>query len=257
MPGFVARSGTARWPAMRSSMDVDGGETQPPTWVVAGLAKDDAGDRRPLAVDPANGPEGEAAAGRVRAGRSLGGIRQATSFAACRCGGIRRPSRRGRIFRASRSASRPDRSRSAEALERRSRERVVVVVPGLAEGEPGEPPDVPRSSRESKRRRPQKWQIELMDQVTWWRRKIRTAPPQTTPLMNPYQPPISTQPARRGGRGSDNGREEESCDHTEAAVTDEILCVTGAVGAADARKDPAGVRVPQPLHRLECTANDP
>src|SRR6266404_8845964 len=37
--------------------------------VVAGLAQHDPGDRRPLAVDPADGPEGEAAAGRVvRAG---------------------------------------------------------------------------------------------------------------------------------------------------------------------------------------------
>jgi hypothetical protein len=32
--------------------------------VVAGLAQHDSGDRRPLAVDPADGPEGEAAAGR-------------------------------------------------------------------------------------------------------------------------------------------------------------------------------------------------
>jgi hypothetical protein len=32
--------------------------------VVAGLAQHDPGDRRPLAVDPADGPEGEAAAGR-------------------------------------------------------------------------------------------------------------------------------------------------------------------------------------------------
>jgi hypothetical protein len=31
--------------------------------VLAGLAQHDPGDRRPLAVDPANGPEGEAAAG--------------------------------------------------------------------------------------------------------------------------------------------------------------------------------------------------
>ena len=35
--------------------------------VVAGLAQHDPGDRRVLAVDPADGPEGEAAAGRVRA----------------------------------------------------------------------------------------------------------------------------------------------------------------------------------------------
>ena len=33
--------------------------------VVAGLAQHDPGDRRPLAVDPADGPQGEAAAGRV------------------------------------------------------------------------------------------------------------------------------------------------------------------------------------------------
>ena len=32
--------------------------------VVAGLAQHDPGDRRPLAVDPADGAEGEAAAGR-------------------------------------------------------------------------------------------------------------------------------------------------------------------------------------------------
>jgi hypothetical protein len=32
--------------------------------VVAGLAQHDPGDRRPLAVDPADGPEREAAAGR-------------------------------------------------------------------------------------------------------------------------------------------------------------------------------------------------
>jgi hypothetical protein len=33
--------------------------------VVTGLTQDDAGDRRPLAVDPADGPEREAAAGRL------------------------------------------------------------------------------------------------------------------------------------------------------------------------------------------------
>ncbi len=38
-------------------------------WSAAGLAQHDPGDSRPLAVDPADGPEGEAVAGRVgRAG---------------------------------------------------------------------------------------------------------------------------------------------------------------------------------------------
>src|SRR5919198_145555 len=48
--------------------DVGGRETRRDP-VVAGLAQHDPGDRRPLAVDPADRPESEAAAGRaVRAG---------------------------------------------------------------------------------------------------------------------------------------------------------------------------------------------
>ena len=41
-----------------------GGRESRRNTVVARLAQHDAGDRRPLAVDPADGPEGEAAAGR-------------------------------------------------------------------------------------------------------------------------------------------------------------------------------------------------
>ena len=55
-------------PAMRST--IASAAARPARGLVAaGLAQHDAGDRRPLAADPADGPEGEAAAGRVgRAG---------------------------------------------------------------------------------------------------------------------------------------------------------------------------------------------
>ena len=36
-------------------------------------------------------------------------------------------------------------------------------------------------SSTSKRREPKKWQTELIDQVTWCSRKIRTAPPHSAP----------------------------------------------------------------------------
>ena len=43
----------------------------------------------------------------------------------------------------------------------------------------------------SKRRRPKKWQTELMLHVTWWSRKIRTAPPHSRPSKPAVrEPPI-------------------------------------------------------------------
>ena len=37
-------------------------------------------------------------------------------------------------------------------------------------------------SSTSKRREPKKWQTELIDQVTWCSRKMRTAPPHSAPV---------------------------------------------------------------------------
>src|SRR5437868_3578263 len=46
------------------------------------------------------------------------------------------------------------------------------------------------SSDERKRRRPQKWQIELIENVTWCSRKIRIAPPQRRAVSAPCHVPL-------------------------------------------------------------------
>ena len=108
------------------------------------------------------------------------------------------------------------------------------------------------SSREAKRRRPQKWQIELIENVTWWSRKIRTAPPQKSPAKKPYQPPISSQPTTAGsGERDDHERQEELRDHAQAAVAHQILRVARLLGAAGGREEPAGVGVPEPAQRAD------
>jgi hypothetical protein len=38
-------------------------------------------------------------------------------------------------------------------------------------------------------RRPQKWQIELIEKVTWWSRKMRIAPPHRSAVSAPCQVP--------------------------------------------------------------------
>ena len=51
----------------------------------------------------------------------------------------------------------------------------------------------------SNRRRPKKWQIELIDQVTWCRKNARTRPPQTRPRSAPSSvKPWSAQPSSVG-----------------------------------------------------------
>ena len=47
-------------------------------------------------------------------------------------------------------------------------------------------------SSTAKRRRPKKWQIELIDHVTWCSRKIRTRPPQSRPVSAPLSRPVMT-----------------------------------------------------------------
>ena len=51
----------------------------------------------------------------------------------------------------------------------------------------------------SNRRRPKKWQIELIDHVTWCRKNARTRPPQTRPRSAPSAvKPCSTKPSSVG-----------------------------------------------------------
>ena len=45
------------------------------------------------------------------------------------------------------------------------------------------------SSADVKLRRPQKWQIELIENVTWCSRKMRIAPPQSSAVNAPCQVP--------------------------------------------------------------------
>jgi hypothetical protein len=78
--------------------------------VVAGLSQHDPGDRRPFVVDPADGPEGEAAAG--RGGRA--GLDADESFVPEQCVGVlhgpgdrQRRARRGDDAREHRQAHRP------------------------------------------------------------------------------------------------------------------------------------------------------
>src|SRR3954469_4933990 len=50
------------------------------------------------------------------------------------------------------------------------------------------------SSSVANRRRPKKWQTELMLQVMWCSRKMRTSPPHRSPVRPPANSPVSSQP---------------------------------------------------------------
>src|SRR5205807_4683008 len=46
--------------------------------------------------------------------------------------------------------------------------------------------------------RPKKWQRELMQNVNWWHRKIRTAPPQSIAVSPPSTDPVRATPSPNG-----------------------------------------------------------
>ena len=50
----------------------------------------------------------------------------------------------------------------------------------------------------SKRRRPKKWQTELIDQVTWCCRKMRTRPPHSSAVSPPLRVPETIRPKANG-----------------------------------------------------------
>ena len=89
----------------------------------------------------------------------------------------------------------------------RARERVVVVVPGLAERRRARART--RWSTGPRRRSggvPKKWQTELIDQVTWCSRKMRTKPPQSRPVQR------AVRACRRAAKPSANGIARPSSD---------------------------------------------
>ena len=54
------------------------------------------------------------------------------------------------------------------------------------------------SSSVAKRRRPKKWQIELIEKVTWWTRKTRTRPAQKSAASPAASSPVRAQPIANG-----------------------------------------------------------
>ena len=54
------------------------------------------------------------------------------------------------------------------------------------------------SSSVWKRRRPKKWQIELIEKVTWWTRKMRTRPAQKSAWNPAISDPVTAQPMANG-----------------------------------------------------------
>ena len=81
-------------------------------------------------------------------------------------------------------------------MKRRAREGVVVVMPRLAQRRERDHQTLVEWSSVANRRAPWKWQIELIDQVTWWTRKTRTNPPQSSPVRAPASVPVSSKPER-------------------------------------------------------------
>ena len=73
------------------------------------------------------------------------------------------------------------------------------------------------SSSVSKRRRPKKWQTELIDQVTWCRRNTRTRPPHSSAVSAPASVPVMSKPSADGSaRPSDDERDERAVDAPHA-----------------------------------------
>ena len=93
-------------------------------------------------------------------------------------------------------------SQRPQAVGGRARERVVVVVPRLAERRQRQPETLVEWSSMSKRRRPKKWQTELIDHVTWWTKKTRTRPPQSSPVSAPVSAPGDQAAERSAGSAS-------------------------------------------------------
>src|SRR5690242_11970889 len=57
---------------------------------------------------------------------------------------------------------------------------------------------LPEKSREAKGRSPTVWQIELIDQVTWWIRPMRTTVPQKNAVSAPCQDQVIRPPSTGG-----------------------------------------------------------
>ena len=101
----------------------------------------------------------------------------------------------------------------------------------------------------SKRRRPKKWQTELMLQVTWWSRKMRTRPPQSSAVRAAGELPLSAKPSANGiARPSRTSQGNERLIRRMPGPR-AGRARSGASGRALRDGQPAHVRVPEALQR--------
>ena len=106
------------------------------------------------------------------------------------------------------------------------------------------------SSPVAKRRRPKKWQRELMQKVAWWRTNIRTAPPHSSPVRPPTIVPVSATPSPKGmARPSEHPQHEGAVDEAHDRVGEQVLRVALLLGELVAEEDPADVRVEEAAQR--------
>ena len=140
----------------------------------------------------------------------------------------------------------------AQAVQRRAREGVVVVVPGLAERGQREPEDVGRLVLRAEAPAAE----EVADRVD--RRRSRgargrsaPAPPRTAPSAPPTSVAGEPQPAGTGspGRAIDPAGRTSRCIHPHAAILDQVGRVRLRLLAGGVVEQPAHVRVPEPAQR--------
>jgi len=92
------------------------------------------------------------------------------------------------------------------------------------------------------------WQIELMLHVTWCSRKIRTAPPHSSPLSAPAQVPVMVQPSSVGiASVASTGTRVVPVDPLVEPRGREIGGEALLVGLADIAEQPSDVRMDEAL----------
>ena len=100
------------------------------------------------------------------------------------------------------------------------------------------------------RRRPKKWQIELIEKVTWCTRKMRTSPAQNSAVRPPASSPLQAPAGQeRDHQPGDHERAEQPVHHAHAAVLEQVGRVLVGVLGRGVVEQPAEVRVPEPAQR--------
>src|SRR5829696_2844381 len=192
---------------------------------------------------------GGTAAHPLRGGGDLGALGRELLLLALRADLDDVPGQLRRFHRADHPGRRVDLP-PAQAVHRRARERVVVVVPGLAEGERREPEDVGRVVVDVEAAGAEEVadRVDRPGDVVQQEDAHRAAPQRAGDGAR--QRPLD-RPAH-GGRERDSDRDpdrEQGVDDAEAPVLDEVAGVLVVRGLALAVEQPAHVRVPEALQR--------